>query len=171
MVWKALDIATKAKLSPLFHSDVFWFSSPFPSHSPLQIRRQHVPPLFYHPPTYCSSAHRVPALPINVFNPSPTPDWRFWHHTGAVGLSLWGWEGFITALLASAFRREFPQLQDFQLVEKSPSWHSAVTWIPFITHPFTAAHSFWNIPFLCGHIGVQALKLCPRQKSLSFSFH
>lgn len=91
------------------------------------------------------------------------------------GLSLWGWEGFITALLASAFRREFPHLQDFQLEEKSLSWPSAMTWKHFITHPFTAAHNFWDIPLVfCGHIGVQALKLfvmCPRQKSLSFFFH
>lgn len=87
------------------------------------------------------------------------------------GLSLWDWEGFITALLTLAFGREFPHLQDFQLEEKSLSWHSAMIQIHFITNPFTAAHNFWDcfspfFPlFLCGHIGVQVLKVCIQDKN------
>lgn len=77
--WNALDIATKVKRSPVFHSDVFISTvlsfCLFPSNSPLQFRREHISPLFYPPLAYCSSSHSVLVLSSGIFSPFVIYSW------------------------------------------------------------------------------------------------
>lgn len=154
MAWNALDIATKAKLSPLFHSDVFRFSSPFSSDSPLSFRQQHVPPLFYHPPALWAQLTGLLFFQ-SVLSVLSLPLLQVWHHTGAGSRAQsQGVGGIFHSSAGITFLERVSPLAGLPTGGEKSFLTLSNDMNTFHYTRFTAAHSFQDIPmFSCEHVG------------------
>lgn len=180
------------KWSPVFHSDVcipaFLFPSPFPSDSPLQVRREHVSSLFYPPLTYCSSAHRVLVLSTYTFSPSFICSWL----SSSSGTAKVQWAGFSPLQVEDFDHRSAgckPWVQEL-------SWRvfplaGLLTGAPFLTlsndvntlhytafrwcsqllrYPSSAIMLFIPVVSCGGHVGASFIIASNTKKSLLFFF-